>query len=96
MRHKGTIAAFPPLAEKLPQKGSKRVAQRYEPRMAVQIQEEAENLIAFMLERDAQRRREDEEIKRRLRRLTGLSQRAHAKGGAQSEIAPAQGDFVAR
>jgi hypothetical protein len=73
------------------------VAQRYEPRMAVQIQEEAENLIAFMLERDAQRRREDEEIKRRLRRLTGLSQRAHAKGGgAQSEIAPAQGDFVAR
>lgn len=72
------------------------MAQRYEPRMAVQIQEEAENLIAYMLERDARRRREDEEIKRRLRRLTGLSQRAHAKGDAQREIAPAQGDFVVR
>jgi hypothetical protein len=64
--------------------------------MAVQIQEEAENLIAFLLERDARRQREDEEVKRRLRRLTGLAQRAHATGGAQSEIAPAQGDFVAR
>jgi triphosphoribosyl-dephospho-CoA synthetase len=96
MRHKNTVSAFPPLAENLPQKrGGKRVAQRYEPRTAVQIQEKAENLIAYMLERDAQRRREDEEIKRRLRELAGLSQRAHAKG-AKSEIAPAQGDFVVR
>jgi hypothetical protein len=42
----------------------------YQREVAVQIQEEAENLIAFMLLRD-------DEIRARLRRLAGLAQRKH-------------------
>jgi hypothetical protein len=44
----------------------------YQPELAMQIQEEAENLIAFMLRRD-------DEIRERLRRLAGLAQRKRGK-----------------
>jgi hypothetical protein len=57
------------------------MARQYEVRAAVQIQTEAENLIAFMLERD-------EEIRERLRRLAGLAQRRH-----ESQEAARQSDF---
>jgi hypothetical protein len=57
------------------------MARQYEVRAAVQIQTEAENLIAFMLERD-------EEIRERLRRLAGLAQRMH-----ESQEAARQSDF---
>lgn len=57
------------------------MAREYQTSAAVQIQEEAENLIAFMLERDR-------EIRERLRRLAGLAQRKH-----QSQEAARQGDF---
>jgi hypothetical protein len=57
------------------------MARQYEVRASVQIQTEAENLIAFMLERD-------EEIRERLRRLAGLAQRKH-----ESQEAAVRGDF---